>query len=99
VKVLKAFKAKKEAFDRKQIQSKISFLKNKGISAEDFATSKYFDSEDQYDVATEHLYRYYQERLHFYHAIDFDDILFLSVKLFRENPMSPRSFLVVFNTS
>jgi DNA helicase-2/ATP-dependent DNA helicase PcrA len=89
---LKAFKAKKEAFDRKQIQSKISFLKNKGISAEDFATSKYFDSEDQYDVATEHLYRYYQERLHFYHAIDFDDILFLSVKLFRENPDVAKKF-------
>lgn len=75
-----------KAFDQKRILSAIGQLKNRGISAEDFQDSPYFHEDDPYSLATEYSYRFYQEKLTFYNAIDFDDILFLVVRLFRENP-------------
>ncbi|OFZ52397.1 MAG: hypothetical protein A2381_10530 [Bdellovibrionales bacterium RIFOXYB1_FULL_37_110] len=81
---LKKYKADK-SFDRKMILSKISFLKTKCISNEEFTSSVYFNLEEPYDLATEFVYHYYQDKLKFYNAIDFDDILFLTHKLLREN--------------
>lgn len=82
---LKLYHAEKK-FDVKDVQSKISFLKNAGITEDDFADSVHFNPEDPYSHATEFAYRYYQEKLKFFNAIDFDDILFLTLKLFRQNP-------------
>ncbi|MFN8371065.1 MAG: UvrD-helicase domain-containing protein [Bacteriovoracaceae bacterium] len=73
-------------FDRKVILQKIGLLKNMGISEEDFKDSNQYDAADPYDEACEHVYHYYQEKLKFYNAIDFDDILFLTIKLFRNFP-------------
>lgn len=73
-------------FDQKEVQAKISFLKNAGIEADDFADSHHFNPENAYDHATEYCYRYYEEKLKFYNAIDFDDILLLSLKVFRKFP-------------
>lgn len=83
---LKNYRSEKAAFDRKTILSKISYLKNQNVSHEHYSTSEFFDPMSPYDIATEYCYRYYQERMKFYSAIDFDDILFLTVKLFREYP-------------
>jgi DNA helicase II / ATP-dependent DNA helicase PcrA len=82
---LKLYRADK-SFDRKVILSKIGYLKNNGISHVEYANSQFFDPEDPYDVAIEYVYHFYQEKLSFFNAIDFDDILFLTVKLFREFP-------------
>lgn len=83
---LKNFKMDKSNFDKKTIASKIGLLKNNGISAEEFKDTEYYDPEDSYDNATEYVYHYYQDKLHFYNAVDFDDILFLVVKLFEKHP-------------
>ena len=83
---LKNYRADKENYDRKIILSKIGFLKNKGISESEYPETPYFDPEAPYDLVTEYVYNYYQEKLRFYNAIDFDDILFLTVRLFREHP-------------
>lgn len=83
---LKRFKSEKETFDKKTIASKIGLLKNLGISVQEFRYTDHFDEENAYDVATDYVYEYYQDKLHFYNAVDFDDILFLCVKLFREHP-------------
>jgi DNA helicase-2/ATP-dependent DNA helicase PcrA len=83
---LKHFKSQKDGFDRKIVQSKISKLKNLGISADDFADSPYFDGESAYDHAINHCYEYYQDKLKFFNAIDFDDILHLCVQLFQKFP-------------
>jgi DNA helicase-2/ATP-dependent DNA helicase PcrA len=83
---LKLFNADKNAYDKKTILSKIGNLKNHGISAEEFKNSDYFDEHDDYDVATEYVYHYYQDKLHFYNALDFDDIIYLVVKLFKSHP-------------
>jgi DNA helicase-2/ATP-dependent DNA helicase PcrA len=82
---LKNYRSNK-SYDRGAIMSKIGFLKNQGISAEDFPKSKHYDPENNYDGATEYVYHFYQEKLRFYNALDFDDILFLVVRLFRGFP-------------
>ena len=82
---LKSYRSSK-TFDRSIVMSKIGLLKNNGISSEEFPKSKYYNAEDNYDGAVEYVYHYYQEKLRFYNALDFDDILFLVVKLFNENP-------------
>lgn len=83
---LRLYHDNKGSFKKEVIQSKIGKLKNEGITPEDFADSPFFDGEDPYDHAVNFLYEYYQEKLKFYNAIDFDDILLLTVKLFDENP-------------
>lgn len=89
---LKTLKTDKETFDKKTIQSKISFLKNNGIAANEFADTEFYDPENPYDEATEYVYHYYQDKLHFYNAVDFDDILFLTVKLFTEQPQIAQKY-------
>ncbi len=82
---LKNYRSNK-TYDRGIIMSKIGLLKNQGISADEFPKSKYYDPENNYDGATEYVYHFYQEKLQFYNALDFDDILFLVVKLFVNFP-------------
>jgi superfamily I DNA/RNA helicase len=89
---LKHFKMEKATFDKKTIQSKIGLLKNNGISADEFKDTEYYDPEDSYDQATEYVYHYYQDKLHFYNAVDFDDILFLVVRLFEAMPEVARKY-------
>ncbi|MAX66118.1 MAG: UvrD-helicase domain-containing protein [Bacteriovoracaceae bacterium] len=89
---LKKIKLDKEAFDKKTIMSKIGRLKNAGISADEFKDTEFYDPEDPYDEATEFVYHFYQDKLHFYNAVDFDDILFLVVKLFQENPQIAQKY-------
>lgn len=82
---LKNFKSGKN-YDRGIIMSKIGLLKNKGIGADEFAKSSEYDPGTDYDVVTEYVYNYYQDKLQFYNALDFDDILFLVVRLFKSFP-------------
>lgn len=82
---LKNYKADKK-FDHKQVISKIGYLKNNAITCDEYKDTSFFDPADPYDIATEYCYHYYQDKLKFYNAIDFDDILFLTVKLFKEFP-------------
>jgi superfamily I DNA/RNA helicase len=92
---MKIYKADK-SFDRKRVLMKIGQMKNKGISSNDFADSPYFDDEDPYDHVTLFAYEYYQDKLRFFNAIDFDDILFLVVRLFRENPDVAKKYSETF---
>ena len=73
-------------YDLKTIQGKISKLKNNGIDPSQFSTCEFFDPDDSYDQMTELVYHEYQNKLLFFNAIDFDDILGLTLKLFREHP-------------
>jgi superfamily I DNA/RNA helicase len=88
---LKNYRSNKN-YDRSIIMSKIGLLKNNGISVEDFPKSKFYDPESDYDGATEYVYHYYQDKLQFCNALDFDDILFLVVKLFLRFPDVARKY-------
>lgn len=94
---LRLYHDNKGAFKKEIIQSKIGKLKNEGVTPEDFADSPFFDGEDPYDHATNFIYDFYQEKLKFYNAIDFDDILLLTVKLFDENPELAKTYSQNFN--
>lgn len=93
--ILKSYNDEKK-FDVSRLQSKISFLKNKGIDEAKFSDSPYFDADSPYDMATEFLYREYQNKLLFFNAIDFDDILFLTVKLFNQFPEVAKKYGELF---
>ncbi|MBA2404267.1 MAG: UvrD-helicase domain-containing protein [Bdellovibrionales bacterium] len=82
---LKNYRSEK-TYDRSVVMSKIGLLKNKGIGPNEFTKSAEYDPENNYDGAAEFAYHYYQEKLQFYNALDFDDILFLVVRLFNEFP-------------
>ena len=88
---LKNYRSNK-TYDRSIIMSKIGLLKNQGISSDEFTKSKYYDPENNYDGAIEYVYHFYQEKLQFYNALDFDDILFLVVKLFKQFPDVARKY-------
>ena len=88
---LRYYKAEKK-FDQKVILSKIGLLKNNGIDENAFTGSRFFDYEDPYDLACEFCYRFYQEKLRFFNAIDFDDILHLTLKLFKEHPQIAKKY-------
>jgi DNA helicase-2/ATP-dependent DNA helicase PcrA len=82
---LKNYRSNK-TFDRSIVQSRLSWLKNKGVAPEEFPSSEHYDFENPYDGAVEYVYHFYQDKLKFYNALDFDDILFLVVKLFDKKP-------------
>ncbi len=62
--------------------SAISNMKNKMITVDDALKS----ASGKFDKDVAQAYQLYQKRLEDYQAVDFDDILVLLVKLFREHP-------------
>ncbi len=89
---LKSYRAEKEAYKKEDILSRIGLLKNQGLEPVQFSASDLFNPEDPYDLATEYCYHYYQDKLKFYNAIDFDDILHLTVKLFETFPEVAKTY-------
>jgi len=82
---LNNFKSQK-TFDRGTILSMMSSLKNKLISPEQYASSEHFDESNDYCYALEYCYYFYSEKMRYFNAIDFDDILGLTVQLFEKHP-------------
>lgn len=83
--IMKHYKAGHN-FHLKTLQAKISQLKNASVTPETYIKSSFFDPHDDYDMAVEYAYQKYQEKLQYFNAIDFDDILNLTVKLFDNFP-------------
>lgn len=73
-------------FDRKIIQSIISKLKNNSIGPEDFVSSKFFDPTNNYHLVVTDVYPDYQKKLKLLNALDFDDLLFITVILLKNHP-------------
>ncbi len=88
---LRNYKADKK-FDPKIIHSRIGYLKNRGIGPQEFTEGPLLDPESPNDAASEFIYHFYQDKLRFFNAIDFDDILFLMVKLFKQFPEIARKY-------
>lgn len=89
--LLKRYKAGKN-FHLRTLQAQISQLKNRGIEPQDFIKSPYFDPENDYDMLMEYLYPEYQKKLEYYNAVDFDDILALTLKLLSQFPEITRKY-------
>ena len=80
--VLKRLNLDSEKYTPKSFRNKISSLKNDLIMPEDF--NRY--AKDDFDMLIKEVYPLYQEELRNNNAVDFDDLLILPIKLFKENP-------------
>lgn len=70
-------------YSPKAVDAAISQAKNELISPEDYA--QIFKS-DYYKSVVSRVYRIYAEKLKKYNALDFDDLIMCTVRLFEENP-------------
>jgi DNA helicase-2/ATP-dependent DNA helicase PcrA len=77
-------------FPPKQIQHKISALKNELIDDEDFASEA--NHEDPFESAVSEVYRGYSRRLRQANAMDFDDLIAQTVYMFRAFPQVAENY-------
>ena len=68
-------------YDAKAIQSRISLAKNGFVEPEDFLPEVH----DEYDLVCAEVYPEYQEAMHAFGALDFDDLIVQPVRLLRDN--------------
>ena len=80
--VLKRLDIDSSKFTPKSFRNKISSLKNDLIMPDDF--KRYVRTD--FDEMVEKVYKEYQKELYNNNAVDFDDLLILPIKLFKENP-------------
>ncbi len=90
--ILKEFKMYEALY--KGVASRISYLKASLITPEDFLASG-----DSYgfDERLARIYRRYQEELKRANALDFDDLIYLTVKLFKEQPKILERYQDIFS--
>ncbi len=81
-KVMKNLNLDPKEFNPKAIRSKISGAKNELIFPDEY--EKYASSEFERKVVS--VYREYEIKLRNNNSVDFDDLLILPIKLFKENP-------------
>ena len=79
--ILSEVKFHDKSFKPEAVLERISMTKN------DFRPSEFASENDPVEVASELLYPKYREALKTMNALDFDDLLLLTVQLFRENPV------------
>ena len=79
-KVLNDLNVNDKMISAKSILSKISRLKNSNMTFEDYLMEKDYNAKKIYDIMTT-----YQERLKKSNALDYDDMLYLTVKILKEN--------------
>jgi DNA helicase-2/ATP-dependent DNA helicase PcrA len=71
-------------FDAKAIQFRISRAKNAFLSPEQYA-EQFAEGDHEYDVMAAEVYPEYQAALRGYHALDFDDLITETVRLFERD--------------
>ncbi len=75
-----------KSFDKQTLLSMMGDLKNKNIAPHEYANSLEFDESNDYCLALEYCYPYITEKMKYFNAIDFDDILLLTNKIFQNHP-------------
>ncbi len=77
-KIMKEMNLSLQYYNAKNIRNKIGSAKNELISLEKF-------SKLEYDKSIVEVYKKYEYKIHHNDSVDFDDLLTLPIKLFREN--------------
>lgn len=83
--IMKRHNIDEKVISVKTFKNSISRLKDRLISAEDYAQTA-AETADVAEINTSKIYTDYQRELKNANAVDFDDIIFLTVKLFEEFP-------------
>ena len=78
-KILKDLNLSKELYNPREIKNKISSAKNEMMTVDSF-------SKVEFDHNTVEIYRLYQKKLKNGNSVDFDDLLVLPIKLFKNYP-------------
>ena len=78
-KIMKDINMSKEYYNPREIKNKISSAKNEMMDVEKF-------SKIEFDHKVVEVYKTYQKKLKQGNSVDFDDLLILPIKLFREHP-------------
>ena len=81
-KILKSLNYDPKIYNPKAIKNKISNCKNELISPSEY--ERYASSE--YEKVINEVYEKYEQKLKQNNAVDFDDLLVLPIRLFREHP-------------
>ncbi|MDA8228644.1 MAG: DNA helicase PcrA [Desulfitobacterium hafniense] len=79
---LKECNLDEKKFSPRAVMSVISDAKNKLLSPDDFSRQ----SNDYFQEKVEKVYELYQKKLKANNALDFDDLIMLTVRLFKEHP-------------
>jgi len=79
--IMKNLKIEDKALKPKSVQSIISKAKNEGVMPDEYAANAYYPN--QYKVGK--IYRKYEEEKEKAGALDFDDLLLRTLKMFQEN--------------
>ena len=80
---MKELDVDEKKFPPKSVLSSISAAKDRMISADEYAAES---GNDYWKLITGKLYKAYQARLQAADAVDFDDLIYLTVRVFEENP-------------
>ncbi len=80
--IMKEFNIDTDKYSNKAVRNAISSNKNEIISPESFQKFVYTD----FDDIVKKVYERYEQNLKINNSIDFDDLLILPIKLFKENP-------------
>lgn len=78
-KIIKDMNLNPKFYNAREIRNKISSAKNELMSVDDF-------SKIEYDKSIVEIYRKYNKKLLINNSVDFDDLLLLPIKLFKEYP-------------
>lgn len=78
-KIIKDMNLNPKFYNAREIRNKISSAKNELMSVDDF-------SKVEYDKSIVEIYRKYNKKLLINNSVDFDDLLLLPIKLFKEYP-------------
>lgn len=83
--ILKRFNIDEKIMPVKAVKNRISQLKDRMISPDEFTLTAQ-ETAELAEINTAEIYTEYQRSLRNANAVDFDDIIFLTVRLFEENP-------------
>lgn len=81
-KILKDMNLDPKTYNPRTIKNKISSAKNELLNAESYSR---FANSDYEEIITE-VFRRYEKKIKKNNSVDFDDLLILPIKLFKENP-------------
>lgn len=79
---IKELNIDEKRYPPRAVAAAVSQAKNKLIAASDYKKYAY----DSFNQVVARVYVLYQEKLQLNNAVDFDDLILLTVRLFRENP-------------
>ena len=97
--IIKEYKLETDSYKPSKIKAKISKAKNELIEPDNYMSNPMIRENDEKDRMKYcgEIYKLYQDRLKVSNAMDFDDLLLNTFKLFRDNPSTRERYQETFD--